>query len=155
MAASHVSDRLIIKSHKGPYTVFFDEGALAQLAADIPYKAHFIIDRRVAELYREKMVGVLAAPSVLLIEATETNKSLNKFPCYVDHLVSHGLQRDHALIAIGGARAQEHVQECCAPVPWSFGTRPSALNDFADGASTGTVGGVGECLRCSELLPTN
>ncbi len=100
-------EALTITSHRGRYTVDFDEEALERVNAKLPEAAHFIIDRRVAELYSKKMQKVLASPSVLLIDAIEINKSLNKFPGYVDHLVSHGVQRDHVLIAIGGGIIQD------------------------------------------------
>ena len=100
-------EALTITSHRGRYTVDFDEEALERVNAKLPEAAHFIIDRRVAELYSKKMQKVLASPSVLLLDAIEINKSLNKFPGYVDHLVSHGVQRDHVLIAIGGGIIQD------------------------------------------------
>lgn len=107
MGGSHVSDNMVIQSHKGPYTVAFVEDALERLNAAVPADAHFIIDSRVAELYGESMANVLASPSVLLIEATEPNKALDCFPAYVRHLVSKGLRRDHLLVAIGGGIIQD------------------------------------------------
>ena len=102
-----MSDTLSIESHKGPYKVFFDERALERLNAAVPGDTHFIIDKHVAELYREKMPSVVNSSSVLLIEATETNKSLDKFPAYVKHLVDHQIRRDHQIIAIGGGIIQD------------------------------------------------
>lgn len=98
---------LEIQSHKGPYTVHFDEGSLKNLNEQVPADAHFIIDERVAGLYRDQMPAVLEAPSVLQIEATELNKSLDKFPAYVDHLVGNGVRRGHCLVAIGGGIIQD------------------------------------------------
>jgi 3-dehydroquinate synthase len=43
----------------------------------------------------------------LAIEAIEPNKSLDKFPAYVDHLVSQKIRRGHTLIAIGGGIIQD------------------------------------------------
>ena len=102
-----MSDSLTIQSHKGPYEATFDRDGLAKLNADIPKGAHFIIDQRVAELYGSQMAAILAHPSVLLIQALETNKSLDKFPAYVAHLVDRQLRRDQVLIAIGGGIIQD------------------------------------------------
>ena len=68
---------MVIESHKGPYTAHFNDEALDKLNAAIPANAHFIMDSRVADLYRDCLQGVLASPSVLLVEALETNKSLD------------------------------------------------------------------------------
>lgn len=102
-----MSEALTIQSHKGPYTVHFAEDALERLDAALPANAHFIIDARVAELYRDKMGAILASPSVLLVEAAEQAKSLERFPAYVQHLVERKLRRDHVLIAIGGGIIQD------------------------------------------------
>ncbi len=105
--ASPVSDGMTIQSHKGPYSVSFDEEALAKLDATAPENAHFIIDARVAELYATDLKNVLASPSVLRIVATEENKSLDHTPAYVDHLVDRGARRDHVLVALGGGIIQD------------------------------------------------
>lgn len=102
-----MSETLTIQSHKGPYTVHFHEDGLDRLNAAVPTNAHFIIDAKVAELYRGRMANVLASPSVLLIEAMESNKALDRFPAYVSHLVGRGLRRDHVLVALGGGIIQD------------------------------------------------
>jgi 3-dehydroquinate synthase len=101
-----VSD-LDIASHKGPYSVTFAEDGLERLDTAPPENAHVIVDARVAQLYSDRMRNILAGPSVLRIEATEANKSLECFPAYVDHLVAHGLRRDQPLLAIGGGIIQD------------------------------------------------
>ena len=53
-------------------------------------KARVIIDARVADLYEVPLASVLAAPSTLRIDATEPNKSLERMPAYVLHLLDHG-----------------------------------------------------------------
>ena len=98
---------LVIQSHRGPYTVTFDESAFAHLNSDVPPQSHFIVDDKVARLYGRELDNVLSSPSVLRIEATEANKSLDKFPAYVEHLVGHGIRRGHVLVAIGGGIMQD------------------------------------------------
>ena len=107
MGASLVSDTVTIASHKGPYKILFDENVLAELNSEVPDDAHFIIDKKVAALYRSQMQNVLNAPSVLLLVADENKKSLNQMPKYVDHLVNRGIRRGHRLIAIGGGVIQD------------------------------------------------
>ena len=102
-----MSDKLDVQSHTGGYTAIFDDDALAALNADVPADSHFIIDRRVADLYAEPMSNILSSASVLLIDAVEPNKSLERMPEYVNHLVSCGVRRDHTLLAIGGGIIQD------------------------------------------------
>jgi 3-dehydroquinate synthase len=67
------------------------------------------VDSRVAELYEHDLAGVLALPSTLLIEASEPAKSLDRFPAYISHLVSNGVKRGNALVAVGGGVIQDIV----------------------------------------------
>lgn len=119
-----MSDTLTIQSHKGPYSVHFDDNAIARLNQDLPANSHVIIDSQVAHLYRDQLAKVLASPSILRIEAVETNKSLERFPDYVAHLVAHGLRRDHMLVAIGGGIVQDITCFLAATmlrgVAWTF-----------------------------------
>ena len=69
-----------IQSHKGSYTVEFNDNCIEQLSECDLDKTHFIVDRKVAQLYREQIQPVLGAPSVLLLDAIETNKSVEKIP---------------------------------------------------------------------------
>jgi 3-dehydroquinate synthase len=98
---------VVIESHAGSYRVEFDEQAFAKLNDRPPEDAHVIVDHRVAELYADELGRVLAGPSVLELEAAEETKSLERFPGYVEHLVAHGVRRDHVLLAIGGGIIQD------------------------------------------------
>ena len=87
--------------------VSFEEDAFRSLDTAVSSKAHFIIDARVAELYAKELARVLSGPSVLCIEASEASKSLDKFPGYVEHLVSNHVRRGDTLIGIGGGIIQD------------------------------------------------
>lgn len=103
-----VFEPLKIKSYKGEYQADFHKDisfAFFENASLDRY--HFIIDKAVATLYSKQLEIILNAPSVLLIEATENNKSLEQFPLYVEHLVKNKVRRDHKLIAIGGGIIQD------------------------------------------------
>lgn len=104
-----VSETLTVQSHSGPYQVHFDEDAFQHLGENGPAKAHFILDTKVADLYRRELQAVLNSPSVLRVQALESNKSLEETPAYVEHLVAHGVRRGHVLIAIGGGIIQDIV----------------------------------------------
>ena len=106
MGVSPVPDQIVIQSHKGPYKVEFVEKAFFG-AASGGAKRHYIIDTRVAELYPKELADVLNSPSILLIEAKEQNKSLERSPEYITQLVSHGIKRGHVLVAIGGGIIQD------------------------------------------------
>lgn len=127
-------DPITIQSHKGPYTVFFDPGSLQALNSDIDETCHVILDQRVAHLYAREIGRVLQARSVLIIEATEDNKSLDKFPAYVEHLVSRSVRRGHKLVAVGGGIIQDITCFLAATMlrglPWHF--YPTTLLAQAD-----------------------
>ena len=106
---SAVSDAFQVQSHKGPYTVEFDDDALARLNAAPSEGAHFVVDALVAELHRSDLRAVLAQGSTLVIEASEPAKSLDRFPAYIEHLVANGVKRGNELVAIGGGVIQDIV----------------------------------------------
>lgn len=109
MGASPVSEPLVIQSHRGPYSVYFDEDSLLHVPEMVSSKAHYVIDSKVADLYQSGLRAVLESASVLRIEALETNKSLERCPAYVEHLVGRGIRRGHVLVAIGGGIIQDIV----------------------------------------------
>ena len=78
-----MSDLMEVQSHKGIYTVEFDDECIERFAEWDFDTTHFIIDRKVAQLYPEQLQPILEASSVLLLDALETNKSLEKLPDYV------------------------------------------------------------------------
>lgn len=111
MEDSRVFEPLAIQSHQGIYNVYFNvENLELNLSPEIIAESHFIIDAKIAEIYAEKLSFILQSSlpaSVLLIEATEKNKSLAAFPDYIEHLVKHKIRKNHRLIAIGGGIIQD------------------------------------------------
>ena len=134
MGASPVFKPLSIESHKGTYKVLFDDNALDRLNSDIKEDSHVIIDSRVAGLYGAQLSRVINAGSVISIEASEINKSLHKFPEYVEHLVSKRVRRGQRLVAIGGGVIQDITCFLAATMlrglPWHF--YPTTLLAQAD-----------------------
>ena len=123
-----------IQSHKGSYTVEFDDESIERFAERDLDKTHFIVDRKVAQLYPELLQPVLEAHSVLLLDALETNKSLEKLPEYVEFLVNKKIRRNHTLVAIGGGIMQDITSFLAATilrgVEWIF--YPTTLLSQAD-----------------------
>ena len=123
-----------IQSHKGSYTVEFDDESIERFAEWDLDTTHFIVDRKVDQLYPELLQPVLEAPSVLLLDALETNKSLEKLPDYVEFLVNKKIRRNHTLVAIGGGIMQDITSFLAATilrgVEWIF--YPTTLLSQAD-----------------------
>ena len=64
-----MSELMEVQSHKGAYTVEFDDACIERFAEWDLDKTHFIVDRNLAQLYPELLQPVLEAHSVLLLDA--------------------------------------------------------------------------------------
>jgi 3-dehydroquinate synthase len=119
-----VYDDLKIQSHKGPYSVHFLSGGLQTLNDEALDNTHVIIDRKIFDLYQQQIKALVSLQSLLIVDATEESKSLDKMPHYVEHLVKNKLRRNHQLLAIGGGIIQDITCFLAANmlrgVPWSF-----------------------------------
>jgi 3-dehydroquinate synthase len=109
MVASLESEDLVVRSHVGSYSASFRQGALQRLADTVEEEAIVIVDDRVADLYAAELSDVLTRPSTLRIKALEANKSLERLPDYIDHLVEHRARRGQTLVAVGGGIIQDIV----------------------------------------------
>ena len=107
MADSLAPDLLEINANAGAYFVHFDTRPVSCEISPLKKRAHFIIDRNVANLYAEPLSDVIGSDSVLIVEATECAKTLDRFPDYIDHLVSNKVRRGDVLVAIGGGIVQD------------------------------------------------
>jgi 3-dehydroquinate synthase len=153
MADSREFEPLTVASHKGPYTLRFIADAGPELAAAAS-STHFLIDRRVAELHQGKLASVLAAPSVLLIDASEGEKSLERMPAFVGHLLSKGVRRGQTLTAVGGGIIQDITCFLAATLlrglDWNFA--PTTLLAMADSA-IGSKSSI-NCAGAKNILGT-
>lgn len=102
-----MSEVITIASHRGPYTADFSDEVFAELARFVVSGTHFIVDQNVARLYEKDLAPVLAHTSVLIIEATEVAKSLERMPDYVKALLACQIRRKDRLVAIGGGIIQD------------------------------------------------
>jgi len=102
-----MSEEIIIQSHKGEYKVSFNRGEMDQLNSNPIENAIYIVDKNIARLYQKRLNNILNCKRVLQIEATEENKSLDKFTKYVEQLVQLKVRRGQPLVAIGGGIIQD------------------------------------------------
>lgn len=134
MEDSLVSKTIKIKSHKGEYTADFIQGGMDELNNNPIKDAIYIVDKKVAKLYSERLNNIFACDRVLLIEALELNKSLDKFPGYIDSLVKLSVRRNQPLVAIGGGIIQDITcflaTTMMRGLPWIF--YPTTLLAQAD-----------------------
>jgi 3-dehydroquinate synthase len=107
MVASLVSNKININSHKGEYAVNFIKGTISQLNSELSDNNFYIVDANVAFIYASQLNSILNSKRVLLIDATEENKSLDKFPFYIESLVNAKVRRGQNLVAIGGGIIQD------------------------------------------------
>lgn len=129
-----MSEKLLIQSHKGPYTVLFDDMLLHDSGCLMDGEPHFLVDSNVARLYAQKLRGILAHPNAILIDATEENKSLEKIIPIFERLVQNKVRRGHVLVAIGGGIIQDITcfiaSTLLRGLPWRF--VPTTLLSQAD-----------------------
>lgn len=102
-----MSEKLNIQSHKGVYSVSFDNQLLANAGQLLVGECHFLIDKNVARLYANQLQSVLDRKNTVVIEATEENKSIERIIPIFECLVANSVHRDHTLIAIGGGIIQD------------------------------------------------
>ncbi len=119
-----MSDPMVIQSHRGPYTVWFEDNGVAGLPGRFDGVCHYLIDANVARLYSTELAPVLALPTTQVIEAVESNKSIEAAIPVFETLARNGVRRDQVLVAIGGGIIQDLT--CFAAsvllrgVPWRF-----------------------------------
>ena len=134
MVALLVSKKIVIQSHKGEYTANFIRGGISQLNDNLVSKAVYIIDSNICKLYANRMDKVLSSQKVIVIDASEENKSLDKMPGYVNELVLLNIKRGEPLIAIGGGIIQDITcflaSTLMRGLPWFF--YPTTLLSQAD-----------------------
>ena len=102
-----MSNKIVIQSHKGEYSTIFVRGGMDQLNQQPIKNAIYIVDQNIAHIYDKRLDNILNSQKVLIIEATEENKSLDKFPAYVEFLVKLKVKRGQKLVAVGGGIIQD------------------------------------------------
>ena len=133
MEGTPLSDEFYIESHKGPYGVKFSPfQSLACHSLD-PLEDLVIIDRNLLTLYPDKFEDIESFRH-LTIDASEENKSLDKFPSYIEKLVKMNFKRNQKLVSFGGGITQDITcfiaSTLMRGVEWEF--HPTTLLAQAD-----------------------
>jgi len=102
-----VSNNFDVQSHRGAYSVFFNDALLSDLTDFVKEDYHFLVDANVARLYATELQTVLEHSNTIVVDATEENKSIEKIIPVIEKLVKNKIRRDHSLIAIGGGIIQD------------------------------------------------
>jgi len=102
-----VPDDIHINSHKGKYSVIFENNSLDILRNESKENSIYIIDKNISKLYKSELRSIIESKKCLIIEASESNKSLDKFPSYTKSLIDLGIKRNQTLVSIGGGIIQD------------------------------------------------
>lgn len=100
------SDVLVIKSRLRDYQVVFTEdwaGAVSRQAEG----ACCLVDRRVWELYGTSLGPLVSEERLLLVDATEEQKTLERCYGLIEDLAARSIRRNQTLIAVGGGITQD------------------------------------------------
>ncbi len=124
MAVLSMSDFLHIKSLFRNYDVHFVDDLTRPLQGLIDHHAFFIIDSIIWEIYKEKLKGIIPGGRLLIVEANENNKSLDKCREIIETLVARQVRRNEKLVAIGGGIIQDVTAFSASiiyrGIEWSF-----------------------------------
>jgi len=107
MEVSVVHKSLEIDSYKGKYSLEIKDNFTDLSGSIKELDNHFIVDSKVAHLYKKQLKFIDSGRSKYLIDANEDNKSIEKVIPIFRHLVDHGVKRNHTIVAIGGGITQD------------------------------------------------
>lgn len=96
-----------VKSYLKEYEVEFCRDFGFDTAIGSLENKFFVIDKRVYELYREKVEKLISGSPCYLLEAIETNKNIEKVLEIIDKIVELKSKRNTNLISIGGGIVQD------------------------------------------------
>lgn len=98
---------MIIKSSQKEYGVNLVSDFTIPLRQAVDEGAFVICDSTVFNLYREQILSAVAQDSCLVIEASETTKTIDKCKDIIELLVERKVRRNQKLIALGGGVIQD------------------------------------------------
>src|SRR5579885_3279624 len=100
------SDVLVVKSRLRDYEVVFTKDWAADLSRQAD-GAYFLVDRRVWELYQVSLRPLVPEGRLLLVDATEEQKTLERCYGLIEDLAARRIRRNQALVAVGGGILQD------------------------------------------------
>ena len=102
-----MSEVLAVRSRFGDYQVTFVEGIGGPLGALVAEGAQIVCDERVGELHTARIRSVVPDEQLVLFEAVEPNKSLDKAGWLLETLADRRLRLGQRVVAIGGGIVQD------------------------------------------------
>lgn len=105
LRTKRIMEQIAIKSYTGIYHVYFcDRVDYKSIVKDGDI---LIVDRIVADLYKDDLAGVLNSRNSIAVDATEENKSYEGVIPIFDELINRGFHKNNRLIAVGGGIIQD------------------------------------------------
>lgn len=98
---------MTIRSIFRDYNVHYVSESSSALKALSDQNAFFIIDARVLDMFGDRIRGAIPGERLLVVEANERNKSLDKCREILETLVEKQVRRNEKLVAIGGGITQD------------------------------------------------
>ena len=102
-----MSDKFSVKSRLTDYEVRFVDGFSVEIRRQNKKESIFLIDRKVFDLYKEKIGAALNVERIILVEGVESNKSLDYCQQLIEILLRKNIRKNYTLIAIGGGIIQD------------------------------------------------
>jgi 3-dehydroquinate synthase len=107
MGGMLMSDKLVIRSKLKDYVVEFIDDFTVTIDNLLREDSFLIIDKKVAELYSKGRKSLYLQKRVLVVEATELNKTLDYCSNIIEKLLANNIRRNSTLVAIGGGVVQD------------------------------------------------
>lgn len=107
MEAMSTSDGFTVKSRLRDYRVFFVDDYPEAIKKHLGLDDFLLIDQEIMRLYGSSLKKLLSADRVLVIEATEKNKTLEYCAEVIKSLIARNIRKNCSLIALGGGILQD------------------------------------------------
>jgi len=102
-----MSDPMIIKSRIRDYRVIFIDDFVKPMQKCVDQDSFFIIDAIVHETYGDRIDLIVPNEQMVIVEANERNKSVDKCKEIIETLVERNFRKNGRLIAVGGGVIQD------------------------------------------------
>lgn len=97
-----MSNKFIVKSRFKNYQVDFMDNLAKSIKANAKKRDFLIIDKKISELYAEKVEKFFAENRIVIVEATEHNKTLENCYSLIKDLVEKDIRKNSIIFALGG-----------------------------------------------------
>jgi len=97
-----MSKKLLIKSRLKNYEVSFVDGLAEPIKASVKRGDFLFIDEKVDKLYGEKLRGLFAEGSIIALDASEQNKTIDNCYRLIESLIEKNIRKNNTIFALGG-----------------------------------------------------